>query len=165
MPGLRFGVVLGTRRLAALIGSDAARDLLASSKVFLADAAKRIGFVREVLDRSLWPERVAALAAEASPPAASQQTLLRVTIPDTRDADLAELARAGRYPVSSRASPPISPRRRDVERRSHGRSETFSPRCGRYGSTPDKRSIPARICPSLSPAYPNTRPARCGGLI
>jgi len=39
------------------------------------------------------------------------------------------------------------------------------PRCGRYGSSPDKRSIPARICPSLSPAYPNSRPARCGGLI
>jgi enoyl-CoA hydratase len=95
MPGLRFGVVLGTRRLAALIGRDAARDLLATSKVFRADEAKRIGLVREVLDRSLWSERVAALAAEASAlPGASQQALLRMTIPDTRDADLAELARA-----------------------------------------------------------------------
>jgi hypothetical protein len=65
----------------------------------LRSIAKRIGFMREVLDRSLWPERVAALAAEASAlPAASQQALLRMTIPDTRDADLAELARAVAVP-------------------------------------------------------------------
>ena len=39
MPGLQFGIVLGTRRLAALIGGDAARDILQNSRIFDAETA------------------------------------------------------------------------------------------------------------------------------
>jgi enoyl-CoA hydratase/carnithine racemase len=39
MPGLRFGIVLGTRRLAHRIGADAARDVLATSRTLAADEA------------------------------------------------------------------------------------------------------------------------------
>ncbi|MFA5916399.1 MAG: enoyl-CoA hydratase/isomerase family protein, partial [Burkholderiales bacterium] len=37
MPGLKFGLQLGTRRLAARLGGDAARALLATSRTFGAD--------------------------------------------------------------------------------------------------------------------------------
>ncbi|MCX7135091.1 MAG: enoyl-CoA hydratase/isomerase family protein [Proteobacteria bacterium] len=43
MPGLRFGLVLGTRRLAHRIGADAARDVLATSRTFDAAAALKLG--------------------------------------------------------------------------------------------------------------------------
>ena len=42
MPGLRFGIVLGTRRLAHRIGADAARDILATSRTLAADEALRL---------------------------------------------------------------------------------------------------------------------------
>src|SRR5688572_31115635 len=37
LPGLRFGVVLGTRRLASRIGTDNARDVLSASRTFDAE--------------------------------------------------------------------------------------------------------------------------------
>lgn len=95
MPGLRFGVVLGTRRLARLIGQAAARGLLSTSRVFDAAEARRLGFVDEVVPADQWRDVVAATAAEARQlTVASAEALLRVTAGDTRDADLAELARA-----------------------------------------------------------------------
>jgi hypothetical protein len=39
MPGLRFGIVLGTRRFAALVGADAAHEILVTSRSFGASAS------------------------------------------------------------------------------------------------------------------------------
>ena len=56
MPGLQFGIVLGTRRLATLIGSDAARDILQTSRVFDADHAHVCGFLTAVVKQDDWDQ-------------------------------------------------------------------------------------------------------------
>lgn len=95
MPGLRFGVVLGTRRLAEVIGRDNALALLASSKVFETEEALQRGFLTSMAAQDQWPACIATTAAAiAALPSGSLATLLRVTRADRRDADLAELARS-----------------------------------------------------------------------
>lgn len=95
MPGLRFGVVLGTRRLTHRIGQDPARVLLAESRNFTAEEALALNFVKRLAPPDEWDEMVEAAAETArllDPTAASRLYALSVT--DTRDADLAELARS-----------------------------------------------------------------------
>ena len=95
MPGLMFGVVLGTRRLAQSIGRDNASTLLLAEKPFGAAEALRTGFVTEVVEMSGWSDCIARCESEARAlPLAGLGAMLRVTAPDTRDADLAELARS-----------------------------------------------------------------------
>lgn len=99
MPGLRFGLQLGTRRLAARIGGDAARALLASSKSFDAEEALRLGFLHQIAAPPLWQELVARAAAEAqllSPAAAAR--LHAATVADSRAQDLADLVRSAIEP-------------------------------------------------------------------
>jgi enoyl-CoA hydratase/carnithine racemase len=92
MPGLRFGVVLGTRRLAELVGADAARSLLETSRIFDAGEALEMGFVTEVADEAHWPEIQAfALDAATALPNGAQRALLAGTIADTRANDMAAL--------------------------------------------------------------------------
>src|SRR5215475_7841745 len=50
MPGLRFGIVLGTRRLAALVGADAAYEIVVTSRSFEAAEAERLGFVQRLAE-------------------------------------------------------------------------------------------------------------------
>lgn len=95
MPGLRFGVVLGTRRLREVIGRDAARQVLAQSKILDPEEALRIGLLTGVADQDAWPDLVAEATDAASVLSASRlDRLLRLTTDDGRDADLAELARS-----------------------------------------------------------------------
>lgn len=95
MPGLRFGVVLGTRRLADLIGPDRARSLLETTRVFAAEEARDLGFLTDIVAEDAWPELIerTRTAAEALPLMA-QRALLERTTPDTRDADMAALVRS-----------------------------------------------------------------------
>src|SRR5688572_5565386 len=99
MPGLRFGLVLGTRRFALQVGGDTARDILAESKTFGADEGLRIGVLTQVAGIPEWPEVIAraAEAAAALPPDAHAR-LVAATRVDTRDADLAELVRSAAAP-------------------------------------------------------------------
>lgn len=95
MPGLRFGVVLGTRRLAARIGVDGARAVLSETRTFSAEEAHAMGFLSEVRAREAWEEAIdGALRAASALPPDTARTLCRLTAPDTRDGDMAELARA-----------------------------------------------------------------------
>lgn len=95
MPGLRFGVVLGTRRLAHRIGADKAREILATSRTFAAEEALTIGFLTGMAPRSDWPDLVARAqaAAETLVPAAAA-ALHRRTVTDSRAEDMAELVRS-----------------------------------------------------------------------
>ncbi|HUE46826.1 MAG TPA: enoyl-CoA hydratase/isomerase family protein [Aestuariivirgaceae bacterium] len=95
MPGLAFGVSLGTRRLAAVIGADAARRLLETSAVFDADEALAFRFLTGIRSQDDWPEAIseAANTAEALPQEA-QRLLLRQTVEDFRSQDLAVLIRS-----------------------------------------------------------------------
>ena len=45
MPGLRFGLALGTRRLVARVGAEPARHVLATSAVFDIEQAQTMGFM------------------------------------------------------------------------------------------------------------------------
>ena len=99
MPGLRFGLVLGTRRFALQVGGDVARDILNESKTFGAEEGRRIGFLTEVAEVSGWPAviaRATEAAAALSPEAHAR--LVAATRTDTRDADLAELVRSASAP-------------------------------------------------------------------
>jgi len=99
MPGLRFGLVLGTRRLVQRIGQDAARDVLQASRTFDGAEALRMGFLTGTAARDEWPGQLAELAEHSSAlPADTTAALLRVTASDTRDADLAELVRSAAMP-------------------------------------------------------------------
>ena len=95
MPGLRFGVVLGTRRFAARVGDDAARDILSVSRPFDAAEALRIGFVTQVAPRQDWDAIVESARAQSerlTPTAAA--ALRAATLRDTRAEDMAALARS-----------------------------------------------------------------------
>jgi enoyl-CoA hydratase/carnithine racemase len=98
MPGLRFGVVLGTRRLAALIGTDAAREILMSSRVFDVAEAARLGFVQRIAEQDAWPELARSIvAAQRLEPTATMHLKARVK-PDMRAADMAALVDSAAAP-------------------------------------------------------------------
>jgi len=99
MPGLRFGIVLGTRRLADRIGADAARGVLATSRTFDADEALRIGFLTQVTTQSEWPVLIGATREASSmltQPATAR--LNQQTVTDTRAADMAALIQSASVP-------------------------------------------------------------------
>jgi enoyl-CoA hydratase/carnithine racemase len=99
MPGLRFGLALGTRRLAARIGPTAARQVLATSAVFESEEAVRLGFVDVIVASDEWPVLVQTLGADATVLTQDARAILhRLTAPDTRDADLADLVRSAAQP-------------------------------------------------------------------
>jgi len=93
LPGLRFGVVLGTRRLAHRIGPDHARAILGATRTFDADEAHALRFLTHVAPQTEWTAFVARLRAECeslTPGAAA--ALHRQTISDSRADDMAALA-------------------------------------------------------------------------
>ena len=99
MPGLRFGLALGTRRLIERVGTRYARLVLGAAAVFDAEEALRMRFVDSIVPQPQWPELVATLTAAAGALAApARATLNRLSAPDTRDADLAELVRTAAAP-------------------------------------------------------------------
>jgi enoyl-CoA hydratase len=99
MPGLKFGLALGTRRLAERIGRKYARLVLGASAVFDADEALKMRFVDSILGPDEWPELTHTLYAAATTLRPSARaTLNRMTAADTRDADLADLVRSAGVP-------------------------------------------------------------------
>jgi len=99
MPGLKFGLVLGTRRYAERVGNSQARRVLQEGLAFDATEARAAGFLTGVAEQAEWPAEIAAAtrAAEALP-ADVKARLFMATTADTRDADLAELVRSAALP-------------------------------------------------------------------
>ena len=95
MPGLRFGVVLGTRRLAHRVGADQARSLLAASRSFGCDEALGSHFLSAITPQAQWSTLVqhAQTECELLCPIATT-ALHQQTTPDTRADDMAALARS-----------------------------------------------------------------------
>jgi enoyl-CoA hydratase/carnithine racemase len=58
MPGLQFGVALGTRRFAATVGEGNAYELLAAGQPWKAEHAQRIGFATELVPEAQWRDRI-----------------------------------------------------------------------------------------------------------
>lgn len=99
MPGLAFGIVLGTRRLVARIGPDAARRIQAETSTFDAAAARDLGFATDVAPEDDWPTRVdAAAAAAGALDLTAVNALFRVTVEDTRAPDMADLVASASRP-------------------------------------------------------------------
>lgn len=92
MPGWKFGLALGTRRLAARIGGEAARRVLGAAQVLEAAEAASLGLVTRVLEPQAWPDCLAqARALAESLDAAAQARLNALTLVDSRAADMAAL--------------------------------------------------------------------------
>lgn len=69
MPGLRFGLVLGTGRLAEIVGVGEARSILWSNEVIGTERALKLGLIEEVVDQAEWPliaEHIAAAGRDLS---------------------------------------------------------------------------------------------------
>lgn len=101
MPGLRFGIVLGTRRLTKLVGADNARDILEATRVFSIEDGLAMNFVQQQAEQDAWPsiiESVAETAQVLDPPA--KRSMLRNTREDLAylDQDMAELVRSASVP-------------------------------------------------------------------
>jgi len=99
MPGLGFGLVLGTRRFAAIVGTEAAREVLEGLATFDAARAAQMGFVRRVAQASSWDsilEEAGSTARKIAPE--SRASLYRVLAPTRDDADMAELVRSASVP-------------------------------------------------------------------
>lgn len=96
-PGSAFGIVLGTRRLAELIGWDRARPLVTEGVTLDASRARAAGLATEVVEEDIddW------MAARLAPPVASRGTLAALRAAaraDHRAADLAALERSASIP-------------------------------------------------------------------
>ncbi|ANN78095.1 enoyl-CoA hydratase/isomerase family protein [Bordetella flabilis] len=99
MPGLKFGLVLGTRHFASLVGVQAARALLETAATFDAAHAQEIGFVHAVCARAEWPARCEQAALRARQlPSASRALLYDALAGHTADEDLARLVRSAAAP-------------------------------------------------------------------
>ena len=92
MPGWNFELALGTRRLAQLIGQDAARDLLIDTKVLSAEESLACGLATDLASQQEWPaltdgfrQRAGALSSTAV------KHMLRLTARDSRAEDLAAI--------------------------------------------------------------------------
>lgn len=98
-PGVAFGIILGTARLAALIGSGRARDILDARRIVSAEDALRDGLVTEITDREILDDRLEELADNAARLDRAVSAALRgMTRQDRSDADLAALVRSASEP-------------------------------------------------------------------
>ncbi|AOB31189.1 enoyl-CoA hydratase [Bordetella sp. H567] len=99
MPGLKFGLVLGTRHFASLVGTQAARALLETAATFDAAQSRDMGFVQAMASRDEWPALRSQAAARAAQLPAASRTALYDTLADRgTDEDLARLVRSAAAP-------------------------------------------------------------------
>lgn len=99
MPGLSFGLVLGTRRYAARVGDTRARQVLANGLTFTAEEAVGDGFLTGCSPMAEWSDAVAEISQSAvrlSPSA--QAALHRATVVKTQTDDMADLVLSASRP-------------------------------------------------------------------
>ncbi|NYT76015.1 enoyl-CoA hydratase/isomerase family protein [Alcaligenaceae bacterium] len=99
MPGLKFGLVLGTRRFRNCVGPGNALSILGSARSFGADEAMRYGFVERAAVESDWPALIAQAAQQAVElDATTRASLYRALDINNDDADMAALVRSASQP-------------------------------------------------------------------
>ncbi|WP_034387673.1 enoyl-CoA hydratase/isomerase family protein [Comamonas composti] len=99
MPGLKFGLVLGTRRFGDIVGPAKARELLEDLSSFSAEQAQSMGFATRLAEPEHWPDlmrqiHATSLQLEDLPRA----ELYRVLGSHSGDEDLATLTRSAARP-------------------------------------------------------------------
>ncbi|MDI3305590.1 MAG: enoyl-CoA hydratase/isomerase family protein [Acetobacteraceae bacterium] len=98
-PGPAFGLVLGTGRLASLVGRDRAREILLGGTALPAEAALQAGLATAVREADAVEEEIARAAAAAKRlDARTVAALHRRTAQADDDADLAVLVRSAARP-------------------------------------------------------------------
>lgn len=98
MPGLRFGIALGTQRLAQRIGSSAALALQSASRPFTTDDAIKLGFIEAIADVPAWDAIKDETLTQETLEAGAKARLKACVTPDTRAADLALLVESASAP-------------------------------------------------------------------
>ena len=99
MPGLKFGLVLGTRRFGAIVGRENAASLQEEAATFDAARAQQLGFLHGICEQAEWPDVVERARAKASAlPEWSRNALYEVLSARDADADLAWLVRSAARP-------------------------------------------------------------------
>jgi len=99
MPGLAFGIVLGTRRLVSRVGVDTAREIQNETRAFDADEAKDIGFATRLAAEDEWPMIVdGASTAARTLQSDTTRALFNATAQDTRTEDMADLVLSAAKP-------------------------------------------------------------------
>ncbi|QVQ27176.1 enoyl-CoA hydratase/isomerase family protein [Achromobacter deleyi] len=99
MPGLKFGLVLGTRRYATLVGAERARTVLEQAATFSAEDALRDGFASRLAAPEEWPAiGQQALDTACALTDASRAQLYAALSQEVPDADLARLVRSAAQP-------------------------------------------------------------------
>ena len=99
MPGLSFGLVLGTRRYSARVGDARARHVLANGVSFTADDAVSDGFLTKCSPVADWSDAVNHVGQSAVRLAASAQAALhRATVVKTQADDMSDLVLSAAQP-------------------------------------------------------------------
>ena len=99
MPGWNFELALGSGRLAALIGQDAARDMLIDTRSISAEQAREIGLASDLIEKEGWEDLVTTLAARARTlPTEATTNMLALTGSKNAELDLAALVRSAARP-------------------------------------------------------------------
>lgn len=92
MPGLNFGLLIGTRRLVHRIGIDNAISVLTNTRQFDSAEALEMGFLSHISERKDWPlhiEKVRNIGQGL--PQQYAKKMFEVVIPDTRSQDMETL--------------------------------------------------------------------------
>jgi enoyl-CoA hydratase/carnithine racemase len=99
MPGLSFGIVLGTRRYASRVGHSIARRVLQEGITFEVSMGEASGFLTAQASKQEWPSVIefsSQAATRLSVTASSR--LYGVTAVDTRSQDMADLVESASLP-------------------------------------------------------------------
>ena len=99
MPGLQFGLVLGSARFARIVGTHQAQRLLETSATFDAEQALANGFVEHLAPQPQWPEVLRQAVARANALPLPTRRLLRQALQSGNgDDELAALVRSAAAP-------------------------------------------------------------------
>lgn len=99
MPGLKFGLVLGTRRFGSLVGTERARELLETSATFDGKRAHEMGFVQQLAEPGGWDDLLAQARERAAQLTPASRAALYDTLADHAfDEDMARLVRSAAEP-------------------------------------------------------------------
>lgn len=98
MPGWRFGLALGTRRLADRVGNDVARLLLLEDRSVDAELARAIGLATEIAPEPAWPKAIATASGANALMRDAAAALLGLTVARHAEADMAALVESASRP-------------------------------------------------------------------
>ena len=99
-PGIKFGLILGTRRFQNIVGTQNALDILSSTRTFDADEALKTGFMQALHDQADWPRIIEQSEADSTILSdVTRRDLYKVLYPQAEsDQNLAALVRSAAAP-------------------------------------------------------------------